>query len=326
LPLAAPFSFVLSPLRCCRFSPEAYAAHNFDVFGAPSFAASGGYLDGSTKGFVLAVRTGAAWPGCGVDDAQANCVARLPPMVAAFAGDAALLPAVANMIRVTQNSDAAVAWGTAAARVLEKVILGETPAAAVSATIAALQVRCWHIYVFVGWCEAVPLHALGGILTHSAPVCDEGSGARVSHGARRGGGARYERRGCAGRRAARRGRHTTGPQLPPARRTAEPHACACVRPSAGHGGCAASCRDGHHFAGALRRGQALPCASVSQAPTATTKLRRTQGGCNASRAGFVGACFGAAHGPDAVPPAWRAKFMLYEETLERAHALAALRG
>jgi hypothetical protein len=128
------------------------------VFGTPSFAAAGGYLDGSTKGFVLAVRTGATWPSCGVDDAQANCVARLPPIVAAFAGDAALLPAVADMVRVTQSSDTAVAWGTAAARVLEQVILGATPAAAARATIAALQVR---------WPD-VPVSGMPGIKTVSA--------------------------------------------------------------------------------------------------------------------------------------------------------------
>ena len=51
-----------------------------------------------------------------------------------------------------------------------------------------------------------------------------------------------------------------------------------------------------------------------------------QGGCNASRAGFVGACFGAHAGADAVPPAWRAKFLLYEETLARAEALADMRA
>ena len=131
--------------HACRhvrsFSPEAYAARNFEVFGAPSFAASGGYLDGSTKGFVRAVRSGASWPRCGVDDAQANCIVRLPPLVAAFAGDAALLPVVADMIRTTQDSATAVAWGAAAARVLEAVILGAPPAQAVQAAIAAMQAR-----------------------------------------------------------------------------------------------------------------------------------------------------------------------------------------
>ena len=121
------------------FSPEAYAARNFATFGAPEFVAAGGYLDGSSKGFLRAVRAGAGWPGCGVPDDQANAVARLPPLVAAFAGDARLLPAVESMVRVTQDSDVAAAWGMAAARVLEAVILGATPADAVGIAIRQLR-------------------------------------------------------------------------------------------------------------------------------------------------------------------------------------------
>jgi hypothetical protein len=121
------------------FSPEAYAARTFATFGAPAFTAGGGYLDGSTKGFLRAVRAGAGWPDCGVPDDQANAVARLPPLVAAFAGDPALLTAVERMVRVTQNSDIAVAWGTAAARVLEAVILGAQPVDAVGVAIRQLR-------------------------------------------------------------------------------------------------------------------------------------------------------------------------------------------
>jgi hypothetical protein len=51
-----------------------------------------------------------------------------------------------------------------------------------------------------------------------------------------------------------------------------------------------------------------------------------QGGCNASRASFVGACFGAAHGVEGVPQAWRDKFLRFDETMERAQALVALRA
>jgi hypothetical protein len=121
------------------FSPEAYAARTFATFGAPAFTAGGGYLDGSTKGFLRAVRAGAGWPDCGVPDDQANAVARLPPLVAAYAGDRQLLTAVEQMVRVTQNSDIAVAWGTAAARVLEAVILGAKPADAVGLAIRQLR-------------------------------------------------------------------------------------------------------------------------------------------------------------------------------------------
>ena len=121
------------------FSPEAYAARNFSTFSAPAFISSGGYLDGSTRGFLRNVQAGAAWPLCGTDDSQANCVCRLPPLVALFAGDAALIPCVADMIRVTQNNNTAVAWGCAAARVLEAIILGAPPSEAVTLAIAALE-------------------------------------------------------------------------------------------------------------------------------------------------------------------------------------------
>lgn len=68
------------------------------------------------QGFVRNMRAGKLWPDCGSDDHQVNCLVRLPPIVAAFAGSREMLPAVADAIRVTQNDEIAVAWGCAAAR------------------------------------------------------------------------------------------------------------------------------------------------------------------------------------------------------------------
>lgn len=62
-------------------------------------------------------------PNTGAADAQANCVARLAPLAAAFAGDAQLMVAVECATRVTQNSDAAVAWACTGAAVLEALLL-----------------------------------------------------------------------------------------------------------------------------------------------------------------------------------------------------------
>jgi hypothetical protein len=76
---------------------------------------------------------------------QANAIARLAPLVAAFAApppaapaapaEAAaaapadealgLLAAVGFATRVTQNTDAAVAWAAAGAAVLQRLLLGE---------------------------------------------------------------------------------------------------------------------------------------------------------------------------------------------------------
>lgn len=68
-------------------------------------------------------------------------------------------------------------------------------------------------------------------------------------------------------------------------------------------------------------------ALVCAAPAYETAVTNTilQGGCNASRAGFIGACMGAHLGYDAVPSAWRTKFTLWDETLRHAEALAAMR-
>lgn len=75
----------------------------------------------------------------GAADAQANCVARLAPLVALFAGHPRLMTYVEYATRVTQNSDAAVAWGCAGAAVLERLVLGHSAAAAVAATIDELE-------------------------------------------------------------------------------------------------------------------------------------------------------------------------------------------
>lgn len=61
-------------------------------------------------------------------------------MVAMFAGDPQLLSLVGDMVRVTQNTDAAVAYGRAAARVLEGVILGSAPLEAVEEAVRTLRV------------------------------------------------------------------------------------------------------------------------------------------------------------------------------------------
>lgn len=43
-----------------------------------------------------------------------------------------------------------------------------------------------------------------------------------------------------------------------------------------------------------------------------------QGGCNASRAGFIGACFAASQGASAIPAAWCSQCASYERTAAQA--------
>lgn len=268
------------------FSPEAYAACTFATFGAPAFTAGGGYLDGSTKGFLRAVRAGAGWPDCGVPDDQANAVARLPPLVAAYAGDPQLLPAVEQMVCVTQNSDIAVAWGTAAARVLEAVILGATPADAVGLAIRQLR---------------DPARARPGEL--DAQVADAMDAAVALAGATHADAVTQLGRNC----------HLPGSAQSPMHAT-----LTTTRRDDGAGAYQAAVLD------TILQARACICSYCALAMR--SRHADAQGGCNASRAGFVGACFGAAHGVEAVPAAWRAKFSLYALTLERAEALLALRA
>eukprot|EP00050_Salpingoeca_kvevrii_P007858 m.299110 g.299110 ORF g.299110 m.299110 type:complete len:346 (+) comp14040_c0_seq1:2-1039(+) len=101
---------------------------------------SGCYQDGSTKGFLANERAGKHYPYCGANDDQADAIAHMIPIVALMAGNKTMLPMLANMIRVTQNTERAVGFGLAAARILEHVILsGESGLNAVTAAIAEMK-------------------------------------------------------------------------------------------------------------------------------------------------------------------------------------------
>lgn len=81
-------------------------------------------------------------PATGADDAQADGITRLAPLVALFAGDSRLMSLTAAVTRVTQDTPAAVAWACAAAAVLERLVLQggqEGAAAAVEATAQELR-------------------------------------------------------------------------------------------------------------------------------------------------------------------------------------------
>jgi len=256
------------------WSAEAYAARTFDAFG-PAFRAAGGYLDGSLKGFIRnavrpalsrapsrraltrSQRRGAAVPHTGVEDGQANAVARLPPLVALLAGDERLLPCVAEMVAVTQSDAAARAAALAAARVLEACIVGSaaTPLAAVEAVAAQLE----EGETKEGFRRVLALRGS----SHAEAVSELGRNCHL-----------------------------------PGNLWATLHAL-------------------------------VACGSYAQAVRDTI----SQGGCNASRASLVGACFAACEAGEGegqedacVPPEWRAKFGRYAELRGMAVAVAALRA
>lgn len=76
----------------------------------------------SIKDFLKNMDAGKEDTGSEADD-QVDCVLRMVPVCALYAGRADMLDRVEDVLRVTQNSDTAVCIGLAAARVLEQLIL-----------------------------------------------------------------------------------------------------------------------------------------------------------------------------------------------------------
>ncbi|XP_076436592.1 crystallin J1A-like [Babylonia areolata] len=77
---------------------------------------------GSIKHFLKNMEAGKEDTGSDTDD-QIDCVLRMVPVCALYAGRADMLDRVEDVLRVTQNSDTAICMGLAAARVLEQYIL-----------------------------------------------------------------------------------------------------------------------------------------------------------------------------------------------------------
>lgn len=88
-------------------------------------------------GFLRNYERGAAPPLTGAADAQANAIARVAVLVSGWAGsgggagadvcedlDHGLPAAVRRATRVTQNSEAAVAWALAGAGIMERLVTG----------------------------------------------------------------------------------------------------------------------------------------------------------------------------------------------------------
>jgi ADP-ribosylglycohydrolase len=118
-----------------KFDPEQYSKLAYEYFNGPYT----GRLDHSLKGFIENMKNGRNWPQCGSNDDQANGLAKIAPVVALYAGKPELLARAEEAIRVTQNTDKAVAAGLAGARILEKIILGSSPREAIQATLQELR-------------------------------------------------------------------------------------------------------------------------------------------------------------------------------------------
>lgn len=89
-----------------------------------SMPVPGPWRHGSIKGFLKNYVAGKRFPECGSDDEQIDGACKVAPLVALLAGSEELLPSVDKAVRVTQNTDTAVAYACGFARVLEKLVLG----------------------------------------------------------------------------------------------------------------------------------------------------------------------------------------------------------
>lgn len=91
----------------------------------------GPWRHGSIKGFLANfVTKGLAPLESGSGDEQVDGCCKVAPLVALYAGSPNLLPTVEKAVRVTQNTDTAVAFACGFARVLESLMLGSTASVA----------------------------------------------------------------------------------------------------------------------------------------------------------------------------------------------------
>lgn len=124
-----------------KFGPQgeygALGRHNGATGG--ELPIKGPWRHGSIDTFLRNVKRGAPYPDCGANDGSSDCFVKVVPVVALYAGDPQLLERVAQVCRMTQNNQHAVAFACAAARILETIILdGVSGTEAVSHAVSGL--------------------------------------------------------------------------------------------------------------------------------------------------------------------------------------------
>jgi ADP-ribosylglycohydrolase len=131
------------------FQPTAVQAAYFQLYDPTTCPgpAGGWYLDASTKEFLANYQAGRRYPSVGGVDSQADAAAHAVLVTALLAGNtSALLDALEPVVRVTQDTAEAAAFGAAAARLLEATLVYNytSGAAAVADTVAALRSPTRH--------------------------------------------------------------------------------------------------------------------------------------------------------------------------------------
>ncbi|KAG2498090.1 hypothetical protein HYH03_003848 [Edaphochlamys debaryana] len=333
----------LALLRSLAEQGGLHAGAYADTFEAAFGPDSGfdGYRDVSTKGFLRNYARAMPPPLSGANDAQANAIARLAPLVAAFgaapaptaataatatnsstataadadagapsvsgsgSGEGAeeeevsdLLECVELATRVTQNTDAAVAWACAGAAVLDSLLRGGTAAAAVEGAAAALESGAGPLAARCGpLAPELAAHLRSCLALAATPVPEA---------------------------VAKLGRN-------------------CHMPNALQTPLQVVLYVEHHHAQAQAQARLPPAAYVEG-----VRLAIREGGCCASRAAYVGACLGALCAPShsegeegaqkegekegvagalvALPQSWIARYGAAEQVTAWAGAILAARA
>eukprot|EP00981_Chlorochromonas_danica_P008499 scaffold2205_cov183-Ochromonas_danica.AAC.24 len=120
-----------------HFNRDAVAEEMFNFFSTyPDEGAKGysGRLNHVTKTFVANRVAGKSWEDCNVEDSQANGIAKVPLIVARYAGHANLVHKIEEMIHVLQKPVISVESSVLVGKLLERILLhDESPAIALHA-------------------------------------------------------------------------------------------------------------------------------------------------------------------------------------------------
>ncbi|CAF0989955.1 unnamed protein product [Didymodactylos carnosus] len=105
-----------------KFDIENYKQKIRELFTNPKYEKKGserpvGYLNKCIRHFLST--NGSSTP----DDDQANCYAKIPPLVCLYAGHPDFIKIITDCIKVTQSDQIALDYGLLAARLLEKILL-----------------------------------------------------------------------------------------------------------------------------------------------------------------------------------------------------------
>lgn len=127
---SSPYADEVLPLLRSMARLGGFDAADFANESVAFFASYAGRLNSVMAHFLSAERAGRRWPKSAVADSQAHSLVKVPLLCARYAGSGRLDQMVERAVRVHQDDEMAVGVGVRAARILERVILGDSVAEA----------------------------------------------------------------------------------------------------------------------------------------------------------------------------------------------------